>query len=127
MNNKTSQTQSTRDYKSTQTTKTRQAQSSNHPVPTHDEIARRAYELYIMDGRQQDQCLQNWFEAERELSQQSEPESSPEQILSHPGTFNGSRQSERQFGQERPMKMDGSGPRRGSLSQLPQSKHGADA
>lgn len=127
MKKTTSQTQSTHDYKSNQTTKTRQAQSSNHPIPTHDEIAQRAYELYIMDGRQQDQCLKNWLEAERELSQQSEPESDPEQSLSRLGPFDGTKQSEREFGLEMPMKMDGRGPRRGSMTQLPQAKHGTDA
>jgi hypothetical protein len=36
-------------------------------APTHDAIARRAYEIYIKKGRQQGQCKQNWRQAEQDL------------------------------------------------------------
>ncbi|MCC7144860.1 MAG: DUF2934 domain-containing protein [Phycisphaeraceae bacterium] len=35
--------------------------------PSHDEIARRAYEIYVKKGCRQGQCKQNWQQAEREL------------------------------------------------------------
>ncbi len=37
----------------------------------HDDIARRAYDIYDKNGRQQGQCQQNWQQAERELRKQS--------------------------------------------------------
>ena len=36
-------------------------------MPTHDDIARRAYEIYVKNGRKQDLCKQNWLQAEQEL------------------------------------------------------------
>jgi hypothetical protein len=36
-------------------------------MPTHDEIANRAYGLYVKSGRKQGQCNQNWHQAEVEL------------------------------------------------------------
>jgi hypothetical protein len=36
-------------------------------MPTHDDIARRAYEIYIKNGRRQGQCERNWQQAENEL------------------------------------------------------------
>jgi len=35
--------------------------------PSHDEIAERAYAIYIMTGCQQGCCKQNWNKAEVEL------------------------------------------------------------
>jgi hypothetical protein len=35
--------------------------------PTHNEIAKRAYEIYIKNGRRQGQCERNWKQAENEL------------------------------------------------------------
>jgi hypothetical protein len=35
--------------------------------PTIDEIARRAYEIYLERGSGPEQDLDNWFQAEREL------------------------------------------------------------
>jgi hypothetical protein len=37
--------------------------------PTHDDIARRAYQLYEQRGGVHGHDLQDWFEAERELRQ----------------------------------------------------------
>lgn len=37
--------------------------------PTHDEIARRAYELYEQRGGEQGRDREDWFHAERELRQ----------------------------------------------------------
>ncbi len=36
-------------------------------VPTHEEIARRAYEIYLRNGRREGQSEQNWYQAEHEL------------------------------------------------------------
>src|SRR5712692_3402775 len=37
--------------------------------PTHDEIARRAYQLYEARGSEQGREWEDWFQAERELRQ----------------------------------------------------------
>jgi hypothetical protein len=36
-------------------------------IPTHDDIARRAYAIYLKHGRRQGQSEQNWHQAEHEL------------------------------------------------------------
>jgi hypothetical protein len=36
-------------------------------IPTHDDIAKRAYDIYVERGRKQGQCEQNWHQAELEL------------------------------------------------------------
>jgi hypothetical protein len=36
-------------------------------MPTHKEIAKRAYEIYIENGRRQGQSEQYWLQAEQEL------------------------------------------------------------
>lgn len=36
-------------------------------TPSHDEIARRAYELFLARGRQHGQAKEDWLNAEREL------------------------------------------------------------
>lgn len=36
-------------------------------MPTHDEIANRAYALYVKSGRKEGECNQNWHQAELEL------------------------------------------------------------
>ena len=37
-------------------------------TPTHKEIARRAYEIYLESGRKQGQSEQYWLQAEQELN-----------------------------------------------------------
>jgi hypothetical protein len=49
-----------------------QMQNGPHPgpatvMPTHKDIARRAYEIYIENGRRQGQSEQYWLQAEQEL------------------------------------------------------------
>ena len=44
--------------------------SGSIAVLTHKEIARRAYEIYVEKGCQQDQSEQNWLQAEQELKSQ---------------------------------------------------------
>lgn len=36
--------------------------------PSHDDIARRAHEIFIESGRISGRCTENWLQAERELS-----------------------------------------------------------
>jgi Protein of unknown function (DUF2934) len=36
-------------------------------VPTHNDIAHRAYDIYVKNGWKQGQCKQNWHQAEKEL------------------------------------------------------------
>ncbi len=36
-------------------------------LPSHEQIAERAREIYVRNGRREGQSEQNWFQAEREL------------------------------------------------------------
>lgn len=36
-------------------------------LPTHDDIAKRAYQIYVKTGWKQGQCKQNWHLAEHDL------------------------------------------------------------
>ncbi len=40
--------------------------------PAHDDIARRAYEIYIKNGCHQGQCQKNWRQAEQELQDEGQ-------------------------------------------------------
>jgi len=59
--------------KATPTRVTQQTDNAAKPAPdviptaTHDDIARRAHEIYIKKGCPQGQCEQNWQQAEQEL------------------------------------------------------------
>ena len=39
-------------------------------APTHEDIAKRAYGIYLKTGRKQGQCKQNWQQAEQSFSGQ---------------------------------------------------------
>jgi hypothetical protein len=39
--------------------------------PTHDDIARRAYDIYVKTGCTEGQCTQNWQAAEQALREQA--------------------------------------------------------
>lgn len=41
---------------------------STRPLPSHDQIARRAYEIWIQSGYVTGRDRENWAQAERELS-----------------------------------------------------------
>lgn len=51
----------------------RQMHGDPHPgygvvsMPTHDDIAKRAYDFYVRKGRVPGQCQQNWHQAEYDL------------------------------------------------------------
>ncbi len=36
-------------------------------MPTHDQIAIRAYDIYVKTGREPGRCKRNWHQAETEL------------------------------------------------------------
>ncbi|HYO74465.1 MAG TPA: DUF2934 domain-containing protein [Archangium sp.] len=48
-------------------TPARNAVTSNRTSPTHEQIARRAYELFLARGAGHGQHEQDWAQAEREL------------------------------------------------------------
>jgi hypothetical protein len=66
--------------KATQMSDMQQARKTPHPgqvttatsIPTYEDIAKRAYEIYIANGCKEGQCKQNWQQAEQELKNQSE-------------------------------------------------------
>lgn len=39
-------------------------------VFTHEQIAERAYDIYVKNGRHEDQCQKNWAQAENDLHHQ---------------------------------------------------------
>lgn len=41
-------------------------------APTHDEIAERAYDLYVKAGREPGHCWRNWYAAEQSLREQAQ-------------------------------------------------------
>jgi hypothetical protein len=45
-----------------------QSGSASSQMPSHDDIAQRAFDIYVKKGRPQGQCQQNWREAEQELN-----------------------------------------------------------
>jgi hypothetical protein len=48
-------------------TTARNAAAPNRPQPSHEQIARRAYELFLARGAGHGQHEQDWAQAEREL------------------------------------------------------------
>lgn len=48
-------------------TATVETKSVDVRMPAHDEIARRAYELFLARGRQHGRAQEDWLSAEREL------------------------------------------------------------
>jgi hypothetical protein len=50
-----------------------QSHSDLHPgqgvkaTPTHNDIAKRAYDIYVKSGCKQGHCKQNWHQAEHDL------------------------------------------------------------
>jgi len=62
--------------KATQMSVMQQAHKTPHPgsvataILTHEEIAKRAYEIYAEKGCEQGQSEQNWLQAEQELKNQ---------------------------------------------------------
>ena len=69
--------------KATQPSSNQQTLTAPHPGsagtlrPTHAEIAKRAYEIYLKKGGQEGHCERNWLQAEQELRTQRMPASQP--------------------------------------------------
>jgi hypothetical protein len=59
--------------KATQMSDMQRAHKAPHPgqaaatMPTHKDISRRAYEIYVENGGKEGQSEQNWLQAEQEL------------------------------------------------------------
>lgn len=45
----------------------RPVESETGAHPTHSDIAKRAYEIYVKSGSQKGRCTRNWLEAESNL------------------------------------------------------------
>jgi len=62
--------------KATQMSAMQQGHQASHPgsaaagMPKHNDIAKRAYEIYVEKDCQQGQSEQNWLQAEQELKNQ---------------------------------------------------------
>ena len=48
--------------------------TKNEELPTHEQIERRAYQLYLEHGFHPDNALADWLAAEKELTEPSERE-----------------------------------------------------
>lgn len=63
----------------TQTLAAREVHSDSHPglgaitLPAHEDIARRAYEIYFEDGCRQGRCKDNWHQAEHDFRSGGRP------------------------------------------------------
>ena len=42
-------------------------QSEHKTEPSHDEVAKKAYAIYVKEGRPQGRDVQNWLEAETQV------------------------------------------------------------
>jgi hypothetical protein len=67
---------------------TSQSEMTKSRAPSHEDIARRAYDIYEKNNRREGQCWHNWMQAEQELKadhslssaeQECRPEESPTQ------------------------------------------------
>ena len=47
--------------------------TQDHRPPTKDEVAQRAYELFLSRGRTDGRNVEDWLEAERQLKEKSRP------------------------------------------------------
>ena len=81
MNDQVTRMESSRRPAASQSVATRDAEADAqpaYPAPPHDEIERRAYEIYIESGCKSGHCRENWEQAERELRQNSGARDSPQ-------------------------------------------------
>ena len=46
--------------------------TKNEELPTHEQIERRAYQIYLENGFHPDNALDDWLAAEKELTEPSE-------------------------------------------------------
>lgn len=87
MNQHSNQSKATQPSSNQLTLKAPQSGSAPTTRPSHAEIAKRAYEIYVKNGRQQGQCERNWLRAEQELQKQgmgtsrSKPSGAPSAVI----------------------------------------------
>jgi hypothetical protein len=58
--------------------------TKDEELPTHEQIERRAYQIYLENGFHPDNALADWLAAEKELTEASEREnenSSPPYVI----------------------------------------------
>ena len=97
------------------------------PAPSHEDIARRAYEIYVKKGRQQGQCQQDWLQAERELRKQTVTASTPQTIAAPPAARAGSGPVVKTAAGASPSIMGSKGSTRGGTPPVPPGGRGAKA
>jgi hypothetical protein len=68
------QTRQTKESKSMAREAVRTGISKSYSPPTHDEIARRAYQIFVERGRPEGRDMEHWLEAEAQLVAAREPE-----------------------------------------------------
>ncbi len=70
--------------KATQMSDMQQTHHNPHPgqaaTLTHEDISRRAYEIYVENGCKEGQSEQNWRQAEQELKNQEEWQEADKEI-----------------------------------------------
>jgi len=54
---------------STRKSSTRPSEIPSQPIPTHEEIAVRAYEIFLHRGAENGHDFDDWLQAQQELSQ----------------------------------------------------------
>jgi Protein of unknown function (DUF2934) len=67
MHSHVTQSQATRNLAAQQTHHDMHPGSGVIPALTHEEIAHRAYDIYVKTGCKKGHCSQNWHQAEHEL------------------------------------------------------------
>jgi len=67
MNKYTTQSEATRILAAQQTHDDRHPGHGVITMPTHDDIARRAYDIYVKNGCKLGRCKENWQQAEHDL------------------------------------------------------------
>ena len=64
----------------------REKESSSTASPTEAEIAARAHELWLQEGKPSDSAGRHWLEAERQLKAGSQSRSLIEKVYNHGGS-----------------------------------------
>lgn len=67
MSKYTTQSEATRTLAAQQTHDDMHAGPGVITLPTHDDIAKRAFEIYAKSGQKQGRCTKNWQQAEHDL------------------------------------------------------------
>ncbi len=68
--------------------------TSSQDVPTREQIARRAYEIYEQRGRENGRDMEDWLAAEKELRNQNLTRSQPTSLAVQASSATGSRRKQ---------------------------------